>query len=296
MCRSAKVNFGQASSSRKRQDEECMAVLDDGGQTSEIFDQVKLNDLGLIPHSSIHNEAITNLFVQHQLPAVSGLIRVKVDTGAGRNILPKRTFKQMFGHCVLSKVATSEPRVKLTEYSGNTIPCLGSIRLDISKSSGSNSVRQKFYVVDVAGPVILSLPTCQLLNLVQLNLDETCTSIKHTYSSLASLQTLQQLFPDCFDGTGCLQGKEKLYLKEGATPFIHPPRRYPLHLQERIKEELESMESQGIICKMNEHMDWCSSLTYLVKKNGKLRMCLLILISSSLSSYHEKATEALCVG
>ena len=33
------------------------------------------------------------------------------------------------------------------------------------------------------------------------------------------------------------------------------------------------MESQGIIRKINEHTDWCSSLTYVVKKNGKLRMC-----------------------
>ena len=168
---------------------------------------------GLIPDSSIRSEAFTNLFVRHQLPAVSGLIRVKVDTGAGENTLPKRTFKQRFGHCVVSKVATLEPRAKLTGYSGNTIPCLGSIQLHISKSSGSNSIRQKFYVVDVAGSVILGLPTCQLLNLVQLNLDEKCSSmagIKSTYSSLASMQTLQQLFPDCFDGIGCSQGKEKL--------------------------------------------------------------------------------------
>ena len=67
----------------------CMAVPDGGSQTSEIFDQWKVNDLGLIPDGSTRSEAFTNLFVRHQSPAVSRPSRVKVDTGAGGNTFLK---------------------------------------------------------------------------------------------------------------------------------------------------------------------------------------------------------------
>ena len=34
------------------------------------------------------------------------------------------------------------------------------------------------------------------------------------------------------------------------------------------------MEQKGIICKVNTHTDWCSSLTYAIKQDGSLRVCL----------------------
>lgn len=34
------------------------------------------------------------------------------------------------------------------------------------------------------------------------------------------------------------------------------------------------MVEQGVIRKVEEHTDWCSSLTYSTKKDGSLRICL----------------------
>ena len=34
------------------------------------------------------------------------------------------------------------------------------------------------------------------------------------------------------------------------------------------------MEKQGVIRKVSEHTDWCSSLAYSVKKDGSLRICI----------------------
>ena len=34
------------------------------------------------------------------------------------------------------------------------------------------------------------------------------------------------------------------------------------------------MEKQGVIRKVSEHTDWCSSLAYCVKKDGSLRICI----------------------
>ena len=56
--------------------------------------------------------------------------------------------------------------------------------------------------------------------------------------------------------------------------MIHAPRKCPIHLRDEIEEELKTMESQGIIRKVSEPPEWVSSIVYIRKKNGKLRLCL----------------------
>lgn len=62
-------------------------------------------------------------------------------------------------------------------------------------------------------------------------------------------------------------------------PFFCPspalPRRVPFALQDRLKEELDSMEEQGITVKETEPTDWVNALCVVEKpKTGKLRVCL----------------------
>ena len=47
-----------------------------------------------------------------------------------------------------------------------------------------------------------------------------------------------------------------------------------IHLKEKLKCELKKMEKQGVIRKVSEHTDWCSSLAYSMKKDGSLRICI----------------------
>lgn len=48
----------------------------------------------------------------------------------------------------------------------------------------------------------------------------------------------------------------------------------PLALQDKLKNELEKMESLNIIQKFTEPTQWVSSLVVVEKPNGKLRVCL----------------------
>ena len=88
------------------------------------------------------------------------------------------------------------------------------------------------------------------------------------------MEDLKKWFPDCFDDIGCFKGEEQLHLKPDATPFIDPPRRCPIHLCGKIKAELQKIIEKGIICPVTNHTDWCSSITYSIKKGGSLRVCL----------------------
>ena len=91
------------------------------------FFAVCISNLALKPLNN--NEAFTKLNMSYNNPAVRGPLRLKVDTGAGGNTLPLRTYHQMFGSTPTNKILTPEPAAKLTSYSGHSIPCRGSNQL-----------------------------------------------------------------------------------------------------------------------------------------------------------------------
>ena len=68
--------------------------------------------------------------------------------------------------------------------------------------------------------------------------------------------------------------QEKPNLKDDAEAFIDAPRKCSIHMKEKLKQELQNMDSQGVIRKVDEHTDWCSSLAYSTKKDGSICVCI----------------------
>ena len=56
--------------------------------------------------------------------------------------------------------------------------------------------------------------------------------------------------------------------------MVHPPRRVPFALQDRLKQELDRLVEQNIVEKVDYPTDWVNSLVIVEKPNGKLRLCL----------------------
>ena len=69
-----------------------------------------------------------------------------------------------------------------------------------------------------------------------------------------------------------------LTLQKDTTPVQKPPWTVPLAMQGAFKEELDSMEQQGIISKYNSKRnkapEWLNSFVIVKKTNGKLCVCL----------------------
>ena len=126
----------------------------------------------------------------------------------------------------------------------------------------------------------MGLPLCESLNVVTLNCAiETSVPVRTNDQSqdnpeIVSVDDLKMMFPEQFDVIGNLPGEAHLYLEKDAMPSIDAPRKYPIHMEKKLKIELDMMESQGVIRAVEEHSDWCSSLTTTIKKNGTLRVCL----------------------
>jgi transposase InsO family protein len=92
--------------------------------------------------------------------------------------------------------------------------------------------------------------------------------------TINSVKDMLTWFPDVFDGISCFAGQEELHIQEGAIPTIDPPRKCPIHLRDKIKAGLEDMEKNGIIRPVTKPTKWCSSLTYALKKDTSIRMCI----------------------
>ena len=88
------------------------------------------------------------------------------------------------------------------------------------------------------------------------------------------MERIAATYPDVFQGLGCMEGALHFTVDESALPSIMPPRRVPLALKKRLKEELIRLEKASVIKKEEEPTDWVSSLVVTEKPNGKLRVCI----------------------
>jgi hypothetical protein len=82
------------------------------------------------------------------------------------------------------------------------------------------------------------------------------------------------IYSDVFNGKGKLPGEFEIQLRDNVTPVVHPPRRVPFAIREKLKIDPERMESLGIIKKVTEHTDWVNSLVVVENPNDSFRLCL----------------------
>jgi hypothetical protein len=66
----------------------------------------------------------------------------------------------------------------------------------------------------------------------------------------------------------------KITLKDDAKPYcLSTARRVPFPILPKVEEEINRMEKEGIIEKVTEPTEWCAPMVPVVKKNGKIRIC-----------------------
>ena len=167
----------------------------------------------------------------------------------------------------------------LTAYGGAKVMQHGKCQIDCvfnGRKSGAT-----FFVMEADGLAIIGLPTWLEINVTlncsaqqgsPLNTNRTCEQV----TSIKDKDDQVKHYPDCFDGVGKFQDQYHITVDLSVPPGVHAKKREPLSLLEDIKDELDDMESQGIITKLKEGMPtaWVNSLVYCRKLNGKLRICL----------------------
>ena len=80
-------------------------------------------------------------------------------------------------------------------------------------------------------------------------------------------------YSDLFQGLGCIPGEHTIKVDPSIPAVVHPPRKVPVSLKDKIKDELDRMEQIGVTVRQTEPTDWVNSMVAVVKSN-KIRICI----------------------
>jgi len=179
-------------------------------------------------------------------------ITFTLDTGAQVNILPYSIY------CRLKVGPLQKSSARLTTYSGERLPVCGKATLTCTVKGRKH--RLEFQVVDTQSKAILGLRTCEALDLIQL-------------VDIIGDETLAS-YADVFKGLGSMEEEYTIQVDHTVRPVVHAPRKVPAALREDLHKELQRMESEGVIEKVEHPTAWVNSLVIVEKKGGGLRLCL----------------------
>ena len=182
-------------------------------------------------------------------------VTFKMDTGAEVTAISDKAYKE------LSESQLSKPNKILYGPSRRPLPVVGQFRGTFTHKG--KSVTGQVYVIKGLKANLLGLPTITALNLM-VRMD----MITH------NKEEIFQQYPSVFNGLGNLGEEYEIQLKENAKPFtLYTPRRVPLPLQDKVQQELNRMESLGVISKVDKPTEWCAGMVVIPKKAGTIRIC-----------------------
>lgn len=125
----------------------------------------------------------------------------------------------------------------------------------------------KFYIIDTTKS-ILGLDACKKLKLVKR------VSQVNNISINKNIDEILANYNDVFKGIGCMNVAYAIKVKYNAEPNIHPPRRVPFTLHDRLKNKLNELENLKIVEKVEGPTEWVNSMVIVPKRNGDLRICI----------------------
>jgi hypothetical protein len=200
-----------------------------------------------------------------QVEVAGTLLTMDVDTGASLTVIPAHIFRRVLTHVQLQK-----SNVKLQTYSGEALTVKGEAFVPIRY--GDQTAHEKMVVVEVKNkPAVLGRNW-----LAHIRLDwhklfkvERQPETDKTHSTEYTAKYSQLFEP----GMGSLNGYEaSITLKPGSVPKFHRPRPVPYALQQKVDEELDRLQKEGILQSV-DRSEWASPIVVVRKANGSVRVC-----------------------
>ena len=188
----------------------------------------------------------------------------QIDAGSGVSIMNQRQFVQLCGDKPLEPA-----HIKLTAYSGDNIKVLGKSVVQVQ--IGKQYEKLPLIVVEGNGAPLLDR---QWLLSVKLPWNQILSSSVNNVSDADKVDMLVSEYADLFkDTTGKMKNSfAKLEVHDNVKPVFCKSRTVPFAMKKKIQEELDKLENDGIIRKV-QTSDWAAPLVPVIKPTGKLRLC-----------------------
>ena len=187
----------------------------------------------------------------------------KLDTGAEVTAISEETYQML-----------RKPKLKTSTkvlYGPSQFPLKTVGQFSGRLRYKSTSALAQIYVVEGLRRNLLGLPAIIALNLlVRVDASESVPSMMDEDIKTAVFKK----FPSLFQGLGNLGEEFEIRLKPDAVPYsLFSPRHVPLPLKPKVQEELNRMESIGVISRVEEPTAWCAGMVVVPKKEGNIRIC-----------------------
>ena len=160
----------------------------------------------------------------------------RIDTGADVTAIPESVYQE---HGQFPKLIKSDRA--LYGAGRNRLHVTGKFTAELK--THSKSTVQDVHVVTTLKTGLLGRAASVALGLVA----------RVDTISLNSTKAVEEQFPKLFTELGKLEGEYKIKLKTDAKPFaLSIPRRVPLPLMPKVKQELTRMEEMGVISRVEQ--------------------------------------------
>lgn len=200
------------------------------------------------------------------------LLEMEVDTGAVVTVIPKRLWMKSF-----KKIPLRPYKEGLNTYSGESLPILGVIKVDVVYKE--QQVKQlPMVVIDDRRrtvPVLLGRNWLQHIVVDLHKLIKGVNVIQNTSSRLGlGLEMFKARYPQVFDKK---EGKIKKFranivVKEGAQPIFCKAYSVPFAVKEKVEKEINRQVKAGILVPV-QSSEWASPVLAVAKEDGGIRLC-----------------------
>ena len=185
-------------------------------------------------------------------------VEMEVDTGASVSVVPTQMYNEVLSHVQLKKSTA-----QLQSYSGERLKVKGEAVVPIKY--GKQQSMERLIVVDVSDkPAVLGR--------------DWLSNLKLDWASLFKVDSgvfdVPEKYPQLFaEGVGTLEGYQaKITLSADAKPQFHRPRPVPHALQQKVEEELNRLQEEGIIQPV-ENSEWAAPIVIVRKADNSIRIC-----------------------
>lgn len=190
-------------------------------------------------------------------------VRMQVDTGASFSLINERTWSVLCS--LLPQNTLKQVQLSLRTWNETPVKLLGQAILP---------VRYRNVLIDLTmivakgnGPNLLGRNWLAPLN-ISMNINFIASD------DLAQLEKVITRHTDVFrDGLGTYNGNPvTIHVKSGANPRFLKARPVPYALRERVENEIDRLEQEGVLCPVS-FSEWATPVVPIVKKSGEIRLC-----------------------
>jgi hypothetical protein len=198
-------------------------------------------------------------------------VRFLLDSGATTNVLPETVYREVTGDRENRRLQKSKK--KLVMFNGTEMTPAGEIILRVRNPKNGKKYKVNFVIVEKDCKPVLGLKAVQYMQLMTINVENMIAAVTTEQKPSSKTEVMAQ-YNDVFEGEGKLEGQLHLETDPNVSPVKMPCRKWPIAIQEKVKQELKRLEKLDVVAKVNTPTDWISSVVINTKPNGKVRLCI----------------------